>query len=211
MYNLQKNLNMYVAIMLFGNPQFLWNLPMRHNEMHRPPLSRQKAADIPSVSDSSPHLDFPFCLTHTQQSTHCILMWSSPRGRWGGLERTDNDPHVSYSAGATGSLFLPQFYSNYSDAQFKMITPITEGNARGMCPIDNKGSSVSYASGGRNSSLNGGWMVGLRHYYLKHILPKTSHSAIHHGNCIIKGKRRSKGFLELKYSIPPILFYIFYL
>lgn len=128
-----------------------------------------------------------------------------------GLERTDNDPHVSYGAGATSSLFLPQFYGNYSDAQFKMITPITEGNARGMCPIDNKGSSVSYASGGRNSSLNGGWMVGLRHYYLKHILPKTSHSAIHHANCIIKGKRRSKGFLELKYSIPPILFYIFYL
>lgn len=35
--------------------------------------------------------------------------------------------------------FLLQRHGNYFDAQFKMITPIIEGNARGVCLIDNKG------------------------------------------------------------------------
>lgn len=67
------------------------------------------------------------------KTSHCILILNNPQG-----ERTDNGSHVLYSASNT-SLFLLQCHGNYFDAQFKMITPIIEGNARGVCLIDNKG------------------------------------------------------------------------
>lgn len=140
--------------------------------------------------------------THTSSTRgqtdpmHCILIWNHPQGRT--RKRSTRQWTTYLYCASSTSLFHPQCHGNYLNAQFKMITPIIEGNTRRVCLIDNKGAVWVMPWGGCDSSLNGGWMVGLRHCHLKHILPETAHWAINHRNYTIKAER----FELLKYTIP---------